>query len=69
VYRWTQLGGYRIRFDPPRAYNLHAEGNISLDVQFVTPPWQDDAELALSLRALPGIIDQVAKLLDTFRQL
>jgi hypothetical protein len=59
----------RIRFDPPRAYNLRAEGNISLDVQFVTPPWQGDPELALSLRTLPGIIDHVAKLLDTFRQL
>jgi hypothetical protein len=59
----------RIRFDPPRAYNLRAEGNISLDVQFVTPPWQGDAELALSLRALPGVIDRVAELLDTFRQL
>lgn len=59
----------RIRFDPPYAYNLRAEGNISLDVQFVTPPWQGDAELALPLRALPGIVDHVAKLLDTFRQL
>jgi hypothetical protein len=59
----------RIRFDPPRAYNLRAEGNISLDVQFVTPPWQGDAELALPLGALPSVIDHLTKLLDTFRQL
>jgi hypothetical protein len=59
----------RIRFDPPRAYNLRAEGNISLDVQFVTPPWLGDPELALPLAALPGVIDRVAKLLDSFRLL
>lgn len=59
----------RLRFDPPRAYNLRAEGNISLDVQFVTPPWLGDAALAIPLRALPVIIGHLAKLLDTFRQL
>jgi len=59
----------RIRFDPPRAYNLRAEGNISLDVQFVTPPWLGDPELALPLRAIPTVIDHTAKLLDTFHHL
>jgi hypothetical protein len=59
----------RIRFDPPRAYNLRAEGNISLDVQFVTPPWQGDAELALPLRALPGVIERVSQIVDSFRYL
>ncbi len=65
----TEIPLGRIRFDPPCAYNLRAEGSITLDVQFVTPPWQGDAELALPLRAVPSIIDHVAKLLDTFRQL
>jgi hypothetical protein len=58
----------RIRFNPPRAENLRAEGNVRLNVLFVTPPWQGDAKLSIPLSVLPGIVDHVAKLLETFRQ-
>ncbi len=59
----------RIRFDPPRAYNLRAVGDISLDVQFITPPWLGDPDLSIPLRAVPTIIERVAVILDTFDQL
>jgi hypothetical protein len=59
----------RIRFDPPRAENLRAEGPVTLRVLFVTPPWQGDDKLSISLGSLPVMLDHVAKLLDTFRQL
>jgi hypothetical protein len=72
VEGWTpdqEIPVGRIRFDPPRAENLRAEGDVRLNVLFVTPPWQGDADLTISLAVLPGIVDHVAKLLDTFRQL
>lgn len=59
----------RIRFDPPRAEDLRAEGPVNLRVLFVTPPWQGDDELVIPLGAVPIMTDHLAKLLDTFRQL
>jgi hypothetical protein len=59
----------RIRFDPPRAENLRAEGNIGLNILFVTPPWLGDDKLSFPLRAVPGVVEHVAKLLDSFRYL
>jgi hypothetical protein len=59
----------RIRFDPPRAENLRAVGTVSLDIWFMTPKTASDDELTITLRALPDIVDYVAKLLDTFGQL
>jgi len=59
----------RIRFDPPRAENLRAEGPVTLRVLFVTPPWQGDDELSITLGSAPIIIEHTAKLLDTFRYL
>ncbi len=72
VVDWTpdkEIPVGRIRFDPPRAENLRAEGNVRLDVLFVTPPWLGDPELSIPLAAIPGIVHHVAQLLDTFRQL
>jgi hypothetical protein len=72
VSNWTpdqEIPVGRIRFDPPEAENLRAEGNVRLNVLFVTPPWQTEPDLTISLAALPGIVDHVAKLLDSFRLL
>jgi hypothetical protein len=59
----------RIRFEPPGAENLRAEGNVSLNVVFITPPWLGDDDLTISLGALPGIIEHVSQLIDSFRLL
>lgn len=59
----------RIRFSPPRAYNFHVKGQISLDVAFVTPAFGGDADLSITLRGLVHVVDHVTKLLDTFRYL
>lgn len=59
----------RIRFDPPRAENLRAEGRVSLNVLFITPPWLGDDDLTISLAALPGIVEHVGRLLESFRLL
>jgi hypothetical protein len=59
----------RLRFDPPRAENLRAEGKIALDVRFVTPPFGGDADLTISLRMLPFLVRDVEILLDLFGQL
>jgi hypothetical protein len=59
----------RIRFDPPIAANLRAEGKVKLRILFVTPKWQGDDALSIGLGSLPVVIDHTAKLLDTFRQL
>jgi hypothetical protein len=59
----------RIRFDPPRAENLRAEGEVRLDVWFVTPAFRSDADLTIKLGNLPGVIQHVATMLDLFGQL
>jgi hypothetical protein len=57
----------RIRFDPPRAYNFHVKGKISLDIGFETPAFRGDADLSVTLRNLPGIVDHVAKVVELFK--
>jgi hypothetical protein len=72
VADWTpgqEIPVGRIRFDPPEAENLRAEGNVSLNVLFITPPWLGDADLTISLAALPGVIEHVGLLVDSFRYL
>ncbi len=59
----------RIRFDPPVAVNLRADGKVKLRILFVTPEWQGDDALSMGLGSIPVVIDHMAKLLDTFRQL
>jgi hypothetical protein len=59
----------RIRFDPPEAENLRAEGNVSLNVVFITPPWLGDDDLTISLGAVHGIIEHVGQLVESFRLL
>lgn len=70
--RWTpgqELKMGRIRFDPPRAENLRAEGKIAVDIRFVTPPFGGDADLSITLRSLPFLIRDIAILLDLFSKL
>jgi hypothetical protein len=72
VADWTpgqEIPVGRIRFDPPEAEDLRAEGNVSLNVLFITPPWLGDDDLTISLAALPGIIEHVRRLLSSFRLL
>lgn len=72
VANWTpdqDIPVGRIRFDPPRAENLRAIGKVSLDVWFMAPKIPSDDELTITLGALSGIVEYVAKLLDTFGQL
>jgi hypothetical protein len=59
----------RIRFDPPRAEDLRAQGKISLDVRFVTPAFGDDADLTITLSSLPFLVSDIAVLLDLFGKL
>jgi hypothetical protein len=59
----------RIRFDPPRAESLRAEGNVSLNVLFITPPWLGDDDLTIPLAGLPGVIEHVRRLVESFRLL
>jgi hypothetical protein len=69
---WTpgqELKVGRIRFDPPRAENLRAEGQVALDVRFVTPPFGKDADLTITLRSLPFLVRDIEILLDLFGQL
>ena len=59
----------RIRFDPPRVENLRVKPEVSVDVRFVTPAFGSDADLTIPLRNLGGIVEHVAKVLDSFRDL
>jgi len=38
-------------------------------VLFITPPWQGDDDLTIPLGAIPGIIEHVKQLVDSFRLL
>jgi len=58
-----------MRFDPPVARDIHAKGEMSLDVRFVTPPFGGDADLSITLSGLGRTIDRVAVMLDLFGQL
>jgi hypothetical protein len=59
----------RIRFDPPRMEQLSVKPEVNLDVRFVTPAFGSDADLTIPLRAVGGIVQHVAKVLDSFRDL
>jgi hypothetical protein len=59
----------RIRFDPPRAYNLRAVGNVNVDVRFIAPRFGKEGELSLKLSAVPVVVECVAAVVDVFRNL
>jgi hypothetical protein len=60
---------HRIRFDPPRAYNLRAEGPIQLQVSFTTPPFATEPAHTVTISQLRGCCDHVAKIIDLFKML
>lgn len=60
---------HRIRFDPPRAYNLRANGPIQLEVVFSTPPFDNEPAHAVSLPQLRKTCDHVANVLASFQLL
>lgn len=58
-----------MRFDPPVARDIHAKGEMSLNVRFVTPPFGGDADLSITLSGLRCTSDHVAVMLDLFGKL
>jgi hypothetical protein len=59
----------RIRFDPPRAYDLRAVGRVNVDVRFIAPRFGKEDQLSLKLSAVPVVVECVAAVVDTFRHL
>jgi hypothetical protein len=59
----------RIRFDPPYVTNLRAVGRVKLDIRFITPRFGKENKLALKLASVDGVVDHVAKVVDSFRDL
>lgn len=59
----------RIRFDPPRAYNLRAVGRVNVDVRFIAPRFGKEAQLSLKLANVPVVVESVAAVVDSFRDL
>ncbi len=59
----------RIRFDPPRIEQLSVKPEVSLDVRFVTPAFGSDADLTIPLRSVGSIVQHVAQVLNSFRDL
>lgn len=60
---------HRIRFDPPRAYNLRAEGPIQLQVSFTTPPFPPEPAHTVTISQLSASCEHVAMIVDAFKML
>lgn len=60
---------HRIRFDPPRAYNLRAEGPLRLAVSFTTPPFGGEPEHQITTLQIAESCAHVRHVVDAFKLL
>ncbi len=60
---------HRIRFDPPWAYNLRAEGPIQLQVSFTTPPFEAEPAHSVTIGQLRAACDHMAMVIEAFKML
>ncbi|MGO9972333.1 MAG: hypothetical protein ACLP01_05895 [Solirubrobacteraceae bacterium] len=60
---------HRIRFDPPRAYNLRVESPLAVRIEFVTPAFDGEPEHSITVPTLREACDHVSMVIDTFTML
>ena len=59
----------RLRFDPPRAAELHAVGKMNVAFGFTTPPFSGEPTHSIHGKVLGQACDHVRMILDAFKQL
>jgi hypothetical protein len=59
----------RVRFEPPDPGKIRAAGQVRLEVRFFTPRFGKENKLSLKLSTVPGLVDDVGKVIDSFKLL
>lgn len=59
----------RIRFDPPRAYNIHTVGGVNIDLRFLAPKFGKEKKLSLKLSNVLAVVASVSAVVDSFSHL
>jgi hypothetical protein len=58
-----------VRYAPPDPGEIRAVGPLGIDVQFFTPRFGKEDKLSLKLGTVPGLVDDVSDIIDSFKLL
>ncbi len=59
----------RVRFAPPDPGKIRAVGPVGLEIRFFTPHFGKENKLSLKLSTVPALVDDVGKVIDSFKLL